>query len=219
VSAGANSELVAEAPEAITLSRPLGGHDRQRKERRVNLDIRQTIQDDVDVVIDILAEVSAWLRTKGITQWPARFPSDFITQRVDSGELYVARLGTDVVATITLQWSDSPFWGRRDDAGFIHRLAVRRSHAGIGRMMIEWAEGEVASKGRCYLCLDCLTSNMQLRQYYQDLGFQTVGEIVGPKDHPHSIAHGPWQATLHERAIGGLDVDQLAPLPEPFNGS
>jgi hypothetical protein len=33
------------------------------------------------------------------------------------------------------------------------------------------------------------------------LGFTLVNVIPGPEDHPHTIAHGPWQAALYERKI------------------
>jgi len=168
----------------------------------VSLDIRPAGPDDVGVVVDILAESSAWLRTKGITQWPEHFPRDLVMLTAERGELYVAVSGDEITATATLQWSDPAFWGEREDAGFLHRLAVRRRDAGIGRAMIEWAQQQVVAHRRAYLCLDCLSSNARLRRYYEDLGFHRVGEINGPFDHPHSAAHGAWRATLYEKMVG-----------------
>src|SRR5437879_5851147 len=118
----------------------------------MTVDIRSATPRDVDVVIDILAEVSGWLMAKGISQWPARFPRDIVAETVDRGELYVAALGQELVATVTLQWSDPAFWGERDDAGFVHRLAVRRAYAGAGHLLIDWAEQQAARCGRRHLC-------------------------------------------------------------------
>jgi GNAT superfamily N-acetyltransferase len=101
---------------------------------------------------------------------------------------------------VTLQWSDPPFWGDRHDAGFVHRLAVRRSHTGSGRALLDWAEGQVAARGRSFVCLDTLSSNTRLRRYYEDMGFRAVGEITGPADHPTDPALGQWRATLYEKA-------------------
>jgi GNAT superfamily N-acetyltransferase len=166
-----------------------------------DMKIRRAGHEDVADVIAVLAECSAWLREKGIVQWPDRFPESLIVTTVDDGDLFVATQGTEIVATVTLKWFDPSFWGERDDAGFVHRLAVRRSHAGLGRSLLEWAAERAQSHDRSYLCLDCLSTNQRLRRYYEDLGFQLVGEISGPSKHPHSAAHGSWQAVLYEMAI------------------
>ena len=49
------------------------------------------------------------------------------------------------------------------------------------------------SRGRQYLCVDCLSTNIRLRRYYEDLGYEFVGELTGPTDHAHTIAHGSWK--------------------------
>jgi GNAT superfamily N-acetyltransferase len=165
------------------------------------LEVRSAAADDIEAVADILAEVSAWLLTKGIRQWPARFPSDFFDGYVRRGELYVATVEDEIVGTVTLQWLDPPFWGERQNAGFVHRLAVRRAHAGCGRTLLDWAEKQAVQQGRSFLCLDTLTSNTRLRRYYEDLGFRAVGEISGLADHPTDPALGRWRAVLYEKAI------------------
>lgn len=167
----------------------------------MTLEIRRADPAEVVPVIEILAEATAWLRTKGIEQWPDRFSHDFITALVGEGTLFVGVQGTEIVATVTLQWSDPGFWGAREDAGFIHRLAVRRSHSGVGTALIEWADRQAAARGRAFLCLDTITSNARLRAYYEGLGFREVGQMSGPPEHPHSGAHGAWQATLYERPV------------------
>jgi GNAT superfamily N-acetyltransferase len=171
----------------------------------MTLEIRPAGPADTGPVTDILAEATAWLRTKGIEQWPDRFSDDFIAALVAEGSLFVAERGTEIVATVTLQWSDPGFWGTRADAGFIHRLAVRRSHSGVGTALIEWADRQAAARGRAFLCLDTITSNARLRAYYEDLGFREVGQISGPPEHPHSGAHGAWRATLYERPVRSGD--------------
>jgi GNAT superfamily N-acetyltransferase len=161
--------------------------------------IRKATPEDVQDIIAVLAEASAWLAGRGIVQWPSPFPADVIRRSIEHGTAYVATEGDSVVATITLEWSDPSLWGQRQDAGFVHRVAVRRAHAGLGRSMMEWAERQVIRQGRAYVCLDCLSTNTDLRLYYEELGFTLVNEIPGPESHSHTIAHGPWQAALYER--------------------
>jgi len=166
-----------------------------------DLTIRRADDDDVAEVVAILGEATEWLRSKGIVQWPDRFPRSVMAAAVDSGGLFVVTEGSVMVATVTLLWSDPSFWGDRDDAGFVHRLAVRRSHAGMGRTVLDWAAGQARSVGRTHLCLDCLATNERLRRYYEELGFRLVKEVPGPSEHPHSAAHGSWRAALYEKSI------------------
>lgn len=168
----------------------------------MTVQVRQAEVSDVPAVIDVLSGASRWLRSRDIIQWPERFEDSFIAASAQRGELYVAVDGDSVVATITLQWSDPMFWGQRSDAGFFHRLAVSRSHAGLGRRLIDWADRQTEQHGRPFLCLDVMTSNRRLRAYYESLGFEKVGDIQGPPEHPHGAAHGAWQATLYHRPVG-----------------
>ena len=165
----------------------------------MDLSIRTADESELAEVIGILAECSAWLKAKGIIQWPDRFPEAPLLSAIGRGEIFVATEADTPVATVTLQWRDPAFWGDRADAAFIHRLAVRRSHAGVGSQLLEWASRQALSHDRSFVCLDCLSTNLRLRRYYEDLGFQQVGEVSGPSDHPHSAAHGSWHAILYER--------------------
>jgi hypothetical protein len=163
--------------------------------------VRPALADDLDEVIDILAECSSWLRSRGIVQWPERFPREQLLHSLEAGDLYVVADGSAPVATVTLQWTDPMFWGDRNDAGFLHRIGVRRSNAGLGTGILQWASAEVSARGRQYLCLDCPSTNDRLRRYYEDHGFSVVGELTGPSDHAHTVAHGSWTAILFEKAV------------------
>ena len=121
--------------------------------------VRTAEAEDLDDVIDTLAECSSWLNSKGIVQWPEHFARAQLLPNLDAGDLYVVDGDTFLAATFTLQWSDPMFWGDRADARFLHRLGVRRSHAGLGSDILRWTFAEARSRGRQYLCLDCLSTN------------------------------------------------------------
>ena len=78
----------------------------------------------------------------GIVRWPDRFTPTSLLPTLEVGDLYVVPDEASLVATVTLQWTDPMFWGDRADAGFIHRLGVRRSHVGIGTSIFRWASKE-----------------------------------------------------------------------------
>ena len=78
---------------------------------------------------------------------------------------------------------------------------ISRPHAGIGRHASPGLNDKLSRYGRGYLCLDTLSTNARLRRYYEELGFCPVGAVSGPVDHPHTDAHGHWEAVLYEKQL------------------
>ncbi|HTZ61440.1 MAG TPA: GNAT family N-acetyltransferase [Thermoplasmata archaeon] len=138
---------------------------------------------DLPEILEILADVSEWEVEEGLPHpWPNPFPASRLLPSIDREELYLADLRGGVGAgTVTLQWSDAPFWGERPpDAGYVHRLAVRRRHAGrgVGRRILEWAASETQARGRAYVRLDCLEDAPRLHRYYEAAGFSPRGTVT-----------------------------------------
>jgi GNAT superfamily N-acetyltransferase len=128
---------------------------------------------DIDAALEILNEAARWLASRGINQWPAGgFPYDTIARDVSGGELYIAKRLDLAVGTFTLQRTDEVFWpGACDDAGYVHRIAVRRAARGLGAALLKFAETFAAGAGRKFLRLDCFPGNLALRSYYERAGF------------------------------------------------
>jgi GNAT superfamily N-acetyltransferase len=132
-------------------------------------------------VAALLDEATVWAGERGYEQWPLPFPHEEIAAAIERGEVYVAELDGDVVATVTLLWDDPMYWGERPaDAAYVHKLAVRRACAGrrIGSAIVEWADATAAAAGRDFLRLDCLGDNPEIRMYYEQLGFEHRGDLV-----------------------------------------
>jgi GNAT superfamily N-acetyltransferase len=129
----------------------------------------------------LLDEATVWVGERGYEQWPLPFPRDEIAAAVERGEVYVAELDGDAVATVTLLWDDPLYWPDEPaDAAYVHKLAVRRSCSGrrIGQTIVEWADRAAAGAGRDFLRLDCLQDNPGIRAYYERLGFEHRGDLV-----------------------------------------
>jgi protein-tyrosine phosphatase len=147
------------------------------------LRFRAIAPEELDRVIALLESVSRWEEELGLPHpWPRPFPRERLTEAAERGEVYSIEdeAGT-MLGTLTLQWEDLPFWGPRPpDAGYVHRLAVRREHAGrsIGRRALEWAGTQTRARGRPFLRLDCLVESTRLHQYYGAAGFLPAGEAV-----------------------------------------
>jgi GNAT superfamily N-acetyltransferase len=153
----------------------------------------------VSVVATLLDEATAWVGERGYEQWPLPFPRDEIAAGIERGEVYVAELGGDVIATVTLLWDDELHWGERPpDAAYVHKLAVSRAHAGrrVGQAVVEWADGTAAANGRAFLRLDCHRTNPGIRRYYEELGFEhCADEVIGGRD--LSLYERPVHARSH----------------------
>jgi ribosomal protein S18 acetylase RimI-like enzyme len=144
------------------------------------LEVRRAGPEDVDEIVAMLSMAARWLLARGIRQWPDPFPRGRVEPLVRRGDFYLASFDGELAATLALLWSDPAFWGEQpDDAGYLHALAVRRTHAGrgLGARLLDWAEAEVVARGRTYLRLDCLAENDALRRYYQAPGFEPRGEV------------------------------------------
>ncbi|MDN5933055.1 MAG: GNAT family N-acetyltransferase [Pseudonocardia sp.] len=109
----------------------------------------------------MLDEAAAWLADRRVTQWPPAFRGA-------------------AVATFTLHWSD-PLWPDDGAAGYLHRFAVRRGHAGIGAMLLDRVDGEVRRHGRDRLRLDCGADNLRLRGYHEAAGFEHHRDVEIPE--------------------------------------
>ena len=135
-------------------------------------------------MLDVLAGAAEWLRARGVDQWPERFDADWVMPAIERGETWLAvrEPEGEVVGTLVVQWEDPMFWaGYPEDAGYLHRLAVRRHGDGLGLRLQQWAEEHVAAAGKPFLRLDCVAWNEALRTYYERAGYGYVGNVtVGP---------------------------------------
>jgi len=144
---------------------------------RNRVELRRADVRDAAVVLDVLDEASAWLRVRGVKQWPERFSPELIRGSLAAGTTWLAYSGGRPAATVTLDWSD-PLWGDQPaPAGYVHRLAVRRWAVGVGATLLTWARRTSAQQERAYLRLDCVAWNRALRAYYESAGFVHRGDV------------------------------------------
>lgn len=133
---------------------------------------------ELDEVVGVLDEAAGWLKEIGVDeQWPPRFRPGMVTPSIERGETWLARIDGIVAGTITLDWDD-PLWADVEGtAGYVHRVAVRRSAAGLGARLLDWAIDTTRAKDRDNLRLDCAISSRRLRSYYEDRGFRHHSDV------------------------------------------
>jgi GNAT superfamily N-acetyltransferase len=170
-----------------------------------SVEITLALPADIDDVLDILNETARWLSSRGINQWPIDgFPREMIADDISRGEVYLARRERRALGTFTLQWSDELFWpGVAEEAGYIHRIAVRRDARGLGIELLKFAERATTATGRKLLRPDCFSGNVTLCSYYERAGFVRRGDIeIDPRDDatvPEST--GRFIARQHEKSL------------------
>jgi hypothetical protein len=166
--------------------------------------VHRASEADSAEVLDILDEAAAWLRQRGIVQWPERFQSSWLEDAIGRGETWLLRVGDKAAGTLALDWADA-LWADLDGAaGYVHRMAVRREAAGAGALLLGWAADTVRQNGRHLLRLDCVTDNRSLRAYYEARGFVHRGNVPvsGPPGQRRKDGPVTW-VSRYELALAG----------------
>ena len=134
---------------------------------------------DSIAISDVLREAAQWMARYKRPLWePDMFDVAYAQSYIERREFLVAKRDRGIVGVTILQWNDTEFWPDYDDdnAGYIHKLAVRRLHAGCGvaEALIKEAGEKARSKKRNYLRLDC---DLELCPVYNRLGFSKIDEV------------------------------------------
>ena len=159
-------------------------------------------------MLDLLAEAAAWTAARGRPNWPARFSRRLVEANMRAGELFLVEPRGEAVAALTLQWDDPWFWGDEGHdgrAGYVHRLVVRRDHAGagLGARLLAWAGEQVSRNARSEVRLDVVSDNAPLRRYYEAHGFRHERDVSGEWTGRDGSRH-PWRTSLYRRlGVGG----------------
>ncbi|MEL4151742.1 GNAT family N-acetyltransferase [Klebsiella pneumoniae] len=118
----------------------------------------------------------------------ARIDRTFAETFVLRSELLVASCSDGIVGCCTLSAEDPEFWpdALKGEAAYLHKLAVRRTHAGRGvsSALIEACRHAARTQGCAKLRLDC---HPNLRGLYERLGFTHV-DTFNPGWDPTFIA-------------------------------
>lgn len=150
--------------------------------------------DEISAVVALLDEAAAWLKDRGIDQWPASFSGDAtwrtdrIRSYIEHGLTYLARdRSGQPVGTFTLTPAADPQFAHGwpngpENSGYLFRMAVSRRASGrdLGGKLLDWAAREVARWGKKWLRIDVHRLNPDLQEYYRQHGFTKVAEVTAP---------------------------------------
>ena len=176
--------------------------------------IARACPDDLSPVLAMRYEASAWLSELGVDQWRQHWPNrDAMVERVgasiQAGETWMVRDDRDdIAATVALDtYADPHLWTPEEitePAMYLHRLIVRRPHAGLGAEILDWASAKAAHAGNRWVRIDVWTHNTRLHVYYARNGFEYVRTL--DSDYP--------SGALFQRPANAADWDGSGRLGE-----
>jgi ribosomal protein S18 acetylase RimI-like enzyme len=144
---------------------------------------------DVDTSIDVLREVAQWCEDNKMGMWKVnKLTKERLLCGVTEENFCIGRIGEDNACSMILQWNDPLFWpdAKENEAGYIHKLCVRRKYSGMGLSgnMVEYAVSECKRRDIRYLRLDTGWNRAPLCRLYESLGFRKVGKrILGEREY------------------------------------
>ncbi len=143
----------------------------------------KVVKGDVDTAINIMKEVATWGSSIGLNLWKVeQLTRERLMVNVLEDDFYVGKVSGNTACCMMLQWSDNFFWpnSKENEAGYVHKLCVRREYAGLGLpgKMIEYAIEQCKRRDIKYLRLDTGWNNEKLCNLYKSLGFEIVDKYI-----------------------------------------
>ena len=142
--------------------------------------IRRVGADYANDAVSILNEAAAWALSRGVVVWrTGELREQDFREAALLGELVMGFDDGQAVATMLLQGSDPIYWPEiaPNTSLFLHKIAVRRAHAGRGWLgrLVEFAGQNARRRDIRWLRLDTL-QGPHLRHLYEQQGFSVIDE-------------------------------------------
>lgn len=130
------------------------------------------------VAAEIIREAASWIEQRGEPLWDLQdLSAARLAKRCQPHEVFAGELAGEPVVAALIQERDVEVWPDDGQALVIHKLAVRRAHAGRGfaGQMLDFAAQHARSQGKRVLRLDTAAERIKLRKFYEAAGFNYVG--------------------------------------------
>lgn len=149
----------------------------------MSITIRLATAADLDNVLTLLNDTSAWLKSRGLNQWGNGFGPERIGPMVDRREVYIVHDGDTPIATAAASMEgDADFWTPTeldDNAIYLSKVTVARDRTGegLGEMLFRWLVDRAARDGIDLVRLDAWRTNGNLHAYYERTGWTYVRTV------------------------------------------
>lgn len=180
--------------------------------RHPSPEFRKLATEELPAAHAIIAEATAWLKERGVVQWPRVLPFETYRERQERGENF-GLFEPSLAAVMTLAPKVPDHWNDRDYVRpmlWLSTLAVRRDSSGAGRRAIAEAERFAFAAGFNALYLDCVDREDALPSFYRAAGFNELER--------REVWPG-WPMCLFEKLLARPREPRPAMPPEPATGA
>ena len=156
--------------------------------------IRPAKISDLMEIMAITQACARAMQAQGIFQWNGHYPDLGTFERdLERRELHVSeKNGTVLGAVVVSTFMDPEYrpitWlTPNGNSSFVHRLCVHPGHQGQGlaRGLMDFAEGLSRERGYGSVRLDTFSQNKRNQAFYEQRGYQRLGDIHFPKQSIH----------------------------------
>ncbi|MBS4172913.1 GNAT family N-acetyltransferase [Bacillus sp. FJAT-49736] len=152
---------------------------------------------DTNRLIQFLKDIAQWLKDMEVDQWQYLLgggEDGEIAAAVSAQYTYIVLKDKEIIATFTLaptpsDWDHHIFGKETDnDSLYLHRLAVSPSYMGkgLGKNILQWIPENIETE-KGYIKLDCVAHNVKLNRFYQNNGFDYIGETDSHSKYQRNI--------------------------------
>lgn len=163
--------------------------NRQLKGIRKNLGFRKGGADDLERIMELVADAQRWFRGQGIDQWQDGYPTqDIILSDISYNNNYIVELNGVVSATFVASFDGEPTyseikgkgWLNENPYAVVHRIAVADAcrRKGIAREILHYTEELCAERGVRDIRIDTHRDNLAMRSLLKKMGYTHCGCIT-----------------------------------------
>jgi len=157
--------------------------------------IRRAKISEIPDILTITRACAKKMEENGIFQWNEHYPSkEAFIKDIEREELFVIEENSTVQGTIVIstlmddEYKPITWLTPNGNSTYIHRLSVHPNVQGKGfaQQMMDFAEAYSRENGFVSVRLDTFSQNKRNQRFYEQRGYQKLGDIFFPKqsDHP-----------------------------------
>lgn len=157
--------------------------------------IRRAKISEIPDILTITHGCALKMQDNGIFQWNEHYPSEkAFTTDFERDELFVLEENNEIIGAVVVStWMDDEYqpiqWlTPNGKSTYIHRLCVQPDLQGKGyaQQLMDFAEAYSKERGFISVRLDTFSQNKRNQRFYEQRGYQKLGDIYFPKqsDHP-----------------------------------
>ncbi|MEZ4809738.1 MAG: GNAT family N-acetyltransferase [Allomuricauda sp.] len=156
--------------------------------------IRHAKISEIKDILTITKACAAKMEQNGIHQWNDHYPNEeTFVKDVERGELYVKEYKGKIIGAIVVsvvmdeEYVPVEWLTPNGNSSYIHRLCVSPHCQGMGfaQQLMDFAEAHSRDRGFVSVRLDTFSQNSRNQRFYEQRGYQKLGDIYFPKQSSH----------------------------------